>query len=170
MPPPTTIYARERGSAPSGGGRGPEARVVYMDVPIVPNDPLHVGQKARVLSLIPCDELFLSEEETRARYYTARDIGVWGTVVRMRVEEEGVVEFILENDNIKSSITHVYLTAPREEGRTVRTPLWRRWLGGVAARPAKATRTIEIEDDVTVFENKTTLTFTALGSVERETR
>ncbi|KAI0359201.1 hypothetical protein OH77DRAFT_1419682 [Trametes cingulata] len=155
----TAIYAKERGSAPSVGKNGEETKVVYLDVPIIPREPLHVGQRARILSLVPCDELFPSEEETSATYYTTEDLGVWGMLVRVRVEEEEVVEFVLENDNIRSSITHAHLMVPRREGVMIRTPLWRRWLGALVASPAKATRTIPIEDDATVFEDTTTLHF-----------
>ncbi|KAI0360311.1 hypothetical protein OH77DRAFT_671078 [Trametes cingulata] len=159
MSPPTTIYAKRRGSAPSVGESGEEARVLYLDVTIVPSEPLHVGQRIKILSLTSCDELFPSEEETEVRYYTAKDIGVWGTVVRLRVEEEKVAEFVLKNDNIQSDVTHAYLAVPRREGLTIWTPLWRRIWGAVLGGPSGATRTIPIEGDATVFENGNTLNF-----------
>ncbi|KAI0355974.1 hypothetical protein OH77DRAFT_1589467 [Trametes cingulata] len=118
MPPPTTIYAKKRGAAPSVDDSGGEATVLYLDIPIAPSIPLHVGQRVRILALIPCDDLFPTEEETAARYYTTKDIGVWGTVVRMRVEDREVVEFALKNDNIQSEVTHAYLAIPRREGLT----------------------------------------------------
>ncbi|KAI0350230.1 hypothetical protein OH77DRAFT_1092961 [Trametes cingulata] len=157
---PTTIYAKERGSAPSADKPEEEARVVYLDVPIPPHEPIHVGQKVRISSITSCDELFPTEEETNAHHYTAEDLGVWGTIVRMRSEEEEVVEFILRNDNIKSNVVYAYLTVPREEGLMIRTPPWRRWLNAIIARPER-TRTIRIEDDATVFGDTTTLNFTA---------
>ncbi|KAI0353637.1 hypothetical protein OH77DRAFT_1406475, partial [Trametes cingulata] len=153
MPPPTTIYAKERGSAPSVGSDGQETRIVYLDVTIPPDVPIHVGQKVKILSLTSCDKLFPSEEETSARYYTAKDVGIWGAVVGVRAEEESVVEFVLENDNIRSDVTHAYLAVPRKEGLMIRMPLWRRCLGYAMPWPAKTTRTIPIEDDTTVFED-----------------
>ncbi|KAI0360563.1 hypothetical protein OH77DRAFT_1445474 [Trametes cingulata] len=164
MSSPTTIFAKEMGSAPSAGRNGQETRVIYLDVPIIPREPIHVGQRVRILALIPCDEFFPSEEETSATYYTAEDMGVWGTLVRVRAEEEETVEFVLENDNIRSTTTHAHLTVPRKEGLMIRTPLWRRWLGALTARPAKATRTVLIEDDATVFEDTTTLYFADPGN------
>ncbi|KAI0360085.1 hypothetical protein OH77DRAFT_1359654, partial [Trametes cingulata] len=149
----TTIYARERGSAPAKVEEGKETKVAYLDVPIAPCEPIHVGQKARILLLSPCDELFPSEEETTTHYYTAEDVGLWGTVVGIRVVEENMVEFILENENIKSATAYAYLAVARREGLTVRMPPWTRWLSMAGIGLARTTRTVLIEDDTTIFED-----------------
>ncbi|KAI0350000.1 hypothetical protein OH77DRAFT_1150691 [Trametes cingulata] len=171
---PTSIRAKLRGSAPSVDEEGREARVAYLDVPIIPRNPLHVGQRVRIFSLKSCDELFPSEEETTTQYYTAEDMGIWGTITRIRAEEEELVEFVLKNNNIPSATTYAHLTVPRREGLTVTIPAWRRWMGAVLAKPAKATRTITIEDDATIFKDTTTLNFAAPlsvgGSVRRDSR
>ncbi|KAI0358355.1 hypothetical protein OH77DRAFT_1397945, partial [Trametes cingulata] len=132
---------------------------------LLPHAPLQVGQKAKVLTLIPCDELFPTEEESTARHYTTKDIGVWGTVVRVRMEETEVVEFVLKNDNIQSSVTYAYLAVPRKEGLTTNAPCWRRMMGMIVGGLASATRTIPVEDDVTVFDDGTTLKFAGVSRV-----
>ncbi|KAI0358038.1 hypothetical protein OH77DRAFT_1449581 [Trametes cingulata] len=163
----TTIHAKERGAAPSVGEQGEETNILYLDVSIPPSDPLHTGQRVKVLSITSCDELFPSEEETTTRYYTARDIGVWGTVTRVRAEDEGVVEFVIENDNIRSATSHAYLAVPRREGLMIRSPGWRRWAEAALATLAKAARTIPIEANTVIFEDTTTLNFAAPAGVKR---
>ncbi|KAI0357479.1 hypothetical protein OH77DRAFT_1422341 [Trametes cingulata] len=166
----TTVYAKKRGSAPVEDERKTDATVIYLDVPIIPDTPIHVGQKIRIATLVSCDVLFPSEEASPPRYYITEDVEIWGVVNEVRAVEEYVIEFALKNENTESKVAYAYIAVQREEGIMVKTPLLERIWRNTLARPTKGTRRVPIEDEATVFEDTTTPNFSARPALKGHRR
>ncbi|KAI0350966.1 hypothetical protein OH77DRAFT_1430372 [Trametes cingulata] len=166
----TTIYAKKRGSAPVEDERKTNKMVVYLDVPIIPDTPIHVGQRIDIATLVSCDALFPSDEILPPRYYVAEEVEIWGVVGEVRAMEEEVVEFALENENERSTIAHAYITVQRKEGVMIKTSTWERIWRSILTKPTKGTRCVPIEDEATVFVDTTTLNFSVRPAPEGHQR
>lgn len=123
----TIVHTLERGRAPSNLPRS--LRILEtktLDVPILPADPLHVGQRVRIYALkkIPNPAGLRDDEETQT-WYSSTPTDVEGTIVGIRAMELAVTEFIIANETRHSLVEHAYLSVQHAQGTTVDLELWR---------------------------------------------
>ena len=129
-----TALAHVRGRTPTlRQDRSRITDVMYLDAPIKPTAPIHIGARVRICLLTLNEEAMsqTSDEDDRAerapKYY-AETSNVSGMITRIRALEAGITEFIIENENRNSTTDYAYLAIPHVEGVTVALPLWLRAL------------------------------------------
>lgn len=147
---PNIIPALQRLCIPAENPLQPDATIAFFDIPVIPRVPLCVGQEVKILALVSCSGLFPTEGQQAPPYYTAKETGVEGKIVRVRAVDASVTEFVVKNDNTLAGVTHAYLAIQHIQGRTVNLSLGRRILRAIT-RPATAERQIPLELDATIF-------------------
>ncbi len=148
------IPARERSRVSAEDPRRPAASIAFFDVPVIPHVPLRMGQNVKILALVSCAELFPTDEQYKPQYYTTRETGVEGKVVRVRAVDATITEFVVKNNNPHADVTYAYVAVQHIQGQTVSLSIGRRILRA-ATRPATAERQIPLELDATIFWDNT---------------
>ncbi|KAI9070200.1 hypothetical protein FKP32DRAFT_1670557 [Trametes sanguinea] len=153
MPPiPTTIiFAKERAVLPADLPlSNKSAIVIEFDATVMPRTPLRVGDSARIMALVPCDDFFPLARDGRPRY-EAKDAGVEGTITALRPLGNNLVEFIVRNEDSESPATHAHVMIVHEQGLTTELSVIEHAVVKIATYFVPPTRTVKIETDAIVF-------------------
>ncbi|OJT13717.1 hypothetical protein TRAPUB_9717 [Trametes pubescens] len=142
-----TVYAKERGRAPSDMPRRTRIRdVVSLDIVIPPVVPLQIGQRVCVQVL----RRRRSRNGSLAAGYECEPIGVEGTIVGVRTMELAVTELIVRNEDYRSATEHAYLSIQHIHGVTIRLSLWHTVLRTLLLPILPHTRHIPLERNADV--------------------
>lgn len=82
--------------------------------------------------------------------YTSEPAGVEGEIVGIRTMELAITEFIVKNDDYRSTIGFAYLSIQHVQGATVRLDLWRLTLRTLLLPFLPHTRHIPLDRDIHV--------------------
>ncbi|KAL1945537.1 hypothetical protein VTO73DRAFT_2388 [Trametes versicolor] len=129
MPRPTPILSKERGRVPISqlhGGHLTEN--VQFDVTAIPRTPLHIGIAVHIIALTELPNPFADEYNEEAPCYHAQPTEIEGRIVAIRVMEREITEFVVKNENTRSTTKYAYLTVEHDQGVTVHLNMWRRAL------------------------------------------
>ncbi|OJT01593.1 hypothetical protein TRAPUB_7935 [Trametes pubescens] len=142
-----TIFTKERGRAPSSLPRNScISEIAFLDVTIPPPLPLHVGQHIRAHVLTKRH----ARDGSLVPGYISEPAGVEGVIVGIRTMELAITEFIVKNDDYKSTIEYAYLTIQHIQGVTVNLDIWRRALRTFLLPLLPHTRHVALDHDVNI--------------------
>lgn len=142
-----TIYAKVRGRAPANLPRGTRVlEVESLDVVIPPLSPLCIGQRVRIHTL----ERRRNHDGSLAAGYTASPAEIEGRITGIRAMELAVTEFIVKNEDYRSTTDHAYLSIQHIHGVTVRLSLWHMALRTLLLPILPHTRHVPLERDTDV--------------------
>ncbi|KAI9065875.1 hypothetical protein FKP32DRAFT_1602112 [Trametes sanguinea] len=151
----TAVLAKRRAVIPARASHlPPEATILILDVPIPPRSPLHVGLRVHVEELLPCSYLSQEEGDLNCPHYCAEDLEFEGTIVAIRAVEASITEFVVRNENDKSSFVAAYMAVKHVQGITVDLRGWQRIARWLALPFLQNTREIPIEADAIILRNE----------------